>query len=267
VPEGDTIHRTAARLHATLAGRALVRLELSRVRGLARVPSPGTEITAVEAVGKHVLVRFADGTTLRSHMRMSGSWHVYPRGAVWRRPAHLARAVVEVDGWVAVCFAAPVVELERDDTALAHLGPDLTSPTVGEADVEAAVARFADCAKPDDEIGAVLLDQRIACGVGNAVKSETLFVCRLDPFTPLRDIDVPMRRRVIENAARLLRSGAKTGAHGSGLGGAPAVYGRAGQPCGRCGARVQRRRQGEQARSTYWCPACQVHPAAREGVR
>ena len=35
------------------------------------------------------------------------------------------------------------------------------------------------------------------------------------------------------------------------------VYGRQGQECRRCGATIMMRKQGPQARSTYWCPECQ----------
>src|SRR4029077_9526945 len=87
VPEGDTIHRTANRLRPALVGQQLVRFEAGRARG--RRPPPGTTIDAVEAVGKHLLIRFAGGITLRTHMRMTGSWHLYRTGERWRQPRHL----------------------------------------------------------------------------------------------------------------------------------------------------------------------------------
>src|SRR3954447_18709940 len=170
MPEGDTIHRAAARLRPALEGKALVRFEAPRAVG--RPPRPGTVIDAVDAIGKHLLVRFSDGTTLRTHLRMTGSWHLYRTGERWQRGQHLARAVIEVDGWVAVCFSAPVVELERNDDRIAHLGPDLT-PLIGQtltrlditdAEIDEAVRRMDACSAPSEEIGAVLLDQRVACG-------------------------------------------------------------------------------------------------------
>src|SRR3954454_12866295 len=165
MPEGDTIHRAAARLRPALEGKKLVRFEAPRAVG--RPPRPGTVIEAVEAIGKHLLVRFADGTTLRTHMRMTGSWHLYRTGEGWQRGRHLARAVIEVDGWVAVCFSAPVVELDRDDTATAHLGPDLTSAALTADDLDAAVERMGALVAPDEAIAVALLDQRVAAGIGN----------------------------------------------------------------------------------------------------
>ncbi|HEX8580961.1 MAG TPA: DNA-formamidopyrimidine glycosylase family protein, partial [Acidimicrobiales bacterium] len=109
MPEGDTIHRTAARLRPALEGRVVRRFEAPRLEGeAAGRPRVGVAVAGVEARGKHLLVHFADGLTLQTHLRMSGSWHLYREGERWHRGAHLARAVVGVDGWVAVCFSAPV---------------------------------------------------------------------------------------------------------------------------------------------------------------
>ena len=247
MPEGDTIHRTANRLRAVLVDQPLVRFEAPRAKG--KRPSPGTVIDAVEAVGKHLLIRFAGGTTLRTHMRMTGSWHLYRTGERWKKPAHLARAVVEVEGWTAVCFAAPVVELESHPAAnanVAHLGPDLTSPDVTDEDIERAVDRMTDA-----EIGLVLLDQRVACGIGNIWKNETLFLCGVDPFRPAADVDRDTKRALIATASKLLRASVR------GVASPGNVYGRARRPCRRCGTPIRAQRQGEQARTTYWCPTCQ----------
>lgn len=261
MPEGDTIHRAANRMRPALVGKPLVRLEAPRARGLLRRPGPGTEITAVEAVGKHLLIRFAEGTTLRTHMRMTGSWHLYRPGERWRKPRHLVRALVEVEDWVAVCFAAPVVELEHDATGgpqVRHLGPDLTRDDLTDEQLAECVDRMATIPEADDEIGAVLLDQRVACGVGNVYKSEVLWACRVDPFAPVSSLDEATRRRLVETANRQLRANVTNVGgrvtHGTDV----AVYGKRGRGCPRCGTPVRMARQGEQARSTYWCPACQT---------
>lgn len=246
MPEGDTIHRTAKRLRGALVGRALVRLEVRHTT----IRKPGVRIADVEPVGKHLLIGFSDGTTLRTHLRMTGSWHLYRTGERWKKPAHLARAVVEAGGWTAVCFAAPVVELEPTATSatrVAHVGPDLTRPDLSEHDLAAAVGRMT-----DGEIGAVLLDQRVASGIGNIFKSETLFVCGVDPFRPAGTLDEATRYRLLTTASKLLRASVNDGSRPRN------VYGRSGQPCRRCGTPVRAQRQGEQARTTYWCPTCQT---------
>jgi endonuclease-8 len=266
VPEGDTIHRAARRLADALAGRPALRIETPRSHGPVRPPEEGTVISSVEARGKHLLVRFADGRTLRTHMRMNGSWHLYAAGERWRRPAHQMRALIEVDGWQAVCFLAPEVEWLRGGRGttdgvkgrLAHLGPDLCR---ADADIDRAVELMGSVPDPRTEIGVALLDQRVACGVGNVYKNEVLYACEVNPFTPVGELDVVDRRRLIGTASRLLRANLGSGPRRTAPGGV-AVYGRTGRPCRRCGTIIRSRRQGEQARTTYWCPTCQPAPAA-----
>lgn len=261
MPEGDTIHRTAARLRAALAGRALVRFEAAR---LPRPwPAAGTQVAEVEARGKHLLIDFADGWTLQTHMRMAGSWHLYRPGERWRKPAHLARAVVEVApsspaqddrGWLAVCFSAPVVELVRR-ARTDHLGPDLCRL---DADLDEVVRRM-DRLDPGTGLDDVLLDQRICCGVGNVYKSEVPFVLGLHPTTGIGALDAGARRAVAATASRLLRANLRTASRTTVAGppGTLGVYGRRGEPCRRCGTPIVWARTGSQARGTYWCPTCQ----------
>jgi endonuclease VIII len=259
VPEGDTIHRTARNLATALTGRSVVRFETPRRRGMA--PPRGTPVDTVEARGKHLLVRFADGLVLHTHLQMSGSWHLYRAGQPWRRSARQACVILEVSGGtLAVCFNAPVVEVlpERavDGAALGALGPDLCA---ADPDLDDVVRRV-DRLDPATELGVALLDQRVAAGIGNVYKSEVCFQCGLDPFTPVAAVDAETRRALYETAARLLRANLTTPRRVT-VAGAPAgtlaVYGRASRPCRRCGTLVRARRQGEHARVTYWCPACQ----------
>ena len=263
MPEGDTLAKTAARLRPALAGHVLTRFEAPRLIGPA--PALGTPVTGVEARGKHLLIHFDGGLTLRTHLRMSGSWHVYRERERWRKPAYLARAVVGTDsGWVGVCFQAPVVETYRrgggEPAVLAALGPDLCLPASLEPGVlDEIVERVRTIGDPDATLGEALLDQRIAAGIGNVYKSEACFACRLDPTAPLRTVDDAARRRAWEVAARQLqanldRPGRQT--HPQGL----AVYGRQGQPCPACGTPVRMARHGDLNRSTYWCPRCQTPP-------
>lgn len=263
MPEGDTLHRTAARLRPALVGAPLVRFEAPRLLG--ERPSPGLVIDDVEAVGKHLLIGFEGGLALRTHLGMPGSWHLYEAGQRWRKPRHLMRALVVVPGWEAVCFQAPQVQVYRRDQPtgplgldrdpLGHLGPDLCSEA---PDLDEAMARFA-AADPSTPIAVALLDQRLASGIGNVYKSELLHRCRVDPFVALGEVPPEVRRRILELAHRLLRLNLTTTRRTtvSGPAGSVAVYGRARRPCPVCGTPIRSQRQGEQARSTYWCPRCQ----------
>jgi endonuclease-8 len=266
VPEGDTIHRAALALRPVLIGAPVRRFELPRHPRSAPHQLVGADLMVVnvEAYGKHLLIRFSDGRILHTHMQMSGSWHLYRPGERWHQPSSHARAVIETDDVVAVCFSAPVVEL-LDEAAVRHhpvlstRGPDLIAP---DTDIDDVLARFRTRATPDTEIAVALLDQRISGGIGNVYKSEVCHACGIDPFTLVARLDARDVRNLYATATRMLRDNVVTTRRTTVIGptvlpGALAVYGRAGQPCRRCRTEIRTRRQGEQARSTYWCPGCQ----------
>ena len=269
MPEGDTIFRTAAVLRRALVGGVLRRAYAQPGPGLSRVPDLsvliGSTVEAVQSRGKHLLIGFSDGRWLRTHMRMKGSWHRYRPGEPWRLPARRAVCVLETDAAVAVCFDAPVVELLTDAALARHdtlraLGPDLLD---AEPDVGDAVRRLRD--RDSVPIGEALLDQRALAGIGNAVKSEALFMERLDPWAPVRCFSDDELQKVVGRASDLLAANTGGGRRVTTRRGTPGdslwVYRRTGHPCRRCGALIRTRRQGSQARTTYWCPSCQ---SARE---
>jgi endonuclease-8 len=250
MPEGDTIFRTAAMLRDALAGKRVLGARPDQIRRLA-----GTTVTGVDPVGKHLVIRFDSGLALHSHMRMNGAWHVYRPGESWRRPAWQVKASLEVEDAVAVCFGAPVVELIRDVAAhVGHLGPDILSD---DWPLDEVVSR---ARKQDSRpIGEVLLDQRVAAGIGNVYRCESLWACRIDPFKPVRDLDDQALRSVFETARVAMRANLGSGVRRRfpGYGGG-AVHGRRGRPCPRCGTPIRMRALGEQARLVYWCPSCQA---------
>ncbi|MEU4687065.1 Fpg/Nei family DNA glycosylase [Streptomyces xinghaiensis] len=262
MPEGDTVWRTARRLHEALAGDRLVRCDL-RVPKLATADLSGRRVLEVVPRGKHLLSRFEGGLTLHSHLRMDGAWRVFaagerPRGG----PEHEIRAILGTAARTAVGYRLPVLDLLRtgdEDTVVGHLGPDPLGP--GWDPEEARRRLLADPARP---LGEALLDQRNLAGLGNVYKSELCFMLRLSPWLPVGE--VPSPARLIALAAKLLdlnkaRASRVTTAD-------PRrdrqlwVYGRAGKPCLRCGTPVRTAGQGEpgRERDTYWCPRCQPGP-------
>ena len=272
MPEGDTLFRTAAGLRPYLVGRTVV---AARTGGPGAVPQVarivGHEITAVEALGKNLLIRFDNGLEIRTHLRMNGSWHRYRLGERWRRPVSRARLVIEVPGAVAVCFDAPVVELLEQRAEVLHpslgrLGPDLLAP---DFDADEAARRLRDPSRSEVSIAEALLDQRALAGVGNVYKNELLWIERVSPFTRVGDLDDGSLGRLVATARRLLIANAASG-HGpervttAGDRAAPGplyVYGRTGRPCRRCRTAIASTRQGRDIpRTTYWCPACQRGP-------
>jgi endonuclease-8 len=265
MPEGDTIFRTADVLRRALVGSRVLRAGAQARPGLSRVPDlsvlVGSTVQAVEARGKHLLIGLSGGRWLRTHMRMKGSWHRYRPGEPWRLPPSRATCWLETDAAVAVCFDAPELELLTDASLARHprlgaLGPDLLAPSF---ETDEAVRRLlADPARP---LGEALLDQRAVAGMGNVYKSEVCFIERLDPWAPVGSVEEPALRRALATARRLLAANTSGGGRVTTGVRTPGrslwVYGRAGRPCRRCGTRILSRRQGDQARLTYWCPRCQ----------
>src|SRR5581483_7971232 len=187
MPEGDTIHRTAATLDRWLGGRVITAARGSALSPTACDSLVGDSVMAVEANGKHVLMRLASGRTIHSHMRMQGAWHVYPTGRTWHRPGFEARLVLEAGERQAVCFNAPVVSL-ANTPAVDHLGPDLITEPV---DFDAIAHRVA--LQPATlEVGDLLLDQRVAAGIGNIWRCETLFRHGVHPQAPLGSVPSPL---------------------------------------------------------------------------
>jgi endonuclease VIII len=273
MPEGDTIFRAARTLHRALAGKPVVRFE-SVFPALTRVdvdtPLASQLIESVTASGKHLLMRFSGGQILRTHMRMNGSWHIYRPGEPWQRARRDMRIVVATADFVAVGFNIPVAEfiaarnLERHEE-LRRLGPDLLSDTFDEQE---ALRRIKE--RPEQLIADVLLNQRVMAGIGNVYKSEVLFTCRVNPFSPVREIDDAALKCLITTGRTFLLANVHTSV-------APMttytgfrrttgrdnpserlwVYGRVGLPCRRCRTLIKLKKQGDAARLTYWCPKCQ----------
>jgi endonuclease-8 len=251
--EGDTILRIAHRLDAALAGNAVA----------ARAPSPrgkaaaverldGKRVEQVESRGKHLLLHFEGGLVLHSHLGMKGSWQVYERGARWRRPERAAWAVLSVDGYDAVQFGGPtlrVLEARKlaHDPSLARLGPDI----LGDDFTVSAAVDSLRRAERTLGLGEALLDQRLIAGIGNVFKSEGCFAAGINPWHWLGELEDDELAHAIRTTRDLMREAVQSGRQPR------RVYGRAGEPCPRCGTTLRYRGQGDENRATYWCPACQ----------
>lgn len=259
MPEGDTIFRAAANLRKVLDGRrietAIARPEVGDIQSLR-----GAMVSSVEARGKHLIIHFDHRIVLHSHMGMTGSWHIYPLGHPWKKPESQAVVTLKTDRYCVVCFTPKQIRImtEREllrDPYLQRLGPDILGPPI-ENDV--LIARFR--SQRHRPIGETLLNQTVVSGIGNVYKSELLFCEGIHPLTPtvtlsdddlfkLRDLAAFLLRRNLENGPRRTRFRGDEQKLW--------VYGRRGEPCLKCDATVELIRQGDLARSTYYCPTCQ----------
>jgi endonuclease-8 len=257
MPEGDTIHSVAGRIRAALVDRRILEIETPHPRhAMDRWPDrlAGRAVSGVDAHGKHLFIRFEGDLTLHSHLRMTGWWGVYPHGRRWARSPRRAWLVIRTEEHAVVQFDGPVLELmtesrSRFDRRLAILGPDLLAEEFDER-------RFLARLREDDQsrgIGDALIDQRNLAGVGNVWKSEGCFRTRLDPWRRLDRVSDDEAVALVRELRPLMRASVERGGHPRGL----QVYDRAGRPCPRCGTPIRARGQGDDNRTTYWCPACQ----------
>jgi endonuclease-8 len=256
VPEGDTVFRTARRLDEALAGSTVTRFDL-RVPALATIDLTGQVVHGVVSRGKHLLHRIGE-STLHSHLKMEGEWHVYRPGDRWRKPAFKARAIVGVDTAETVGFDLAELEVvpTRDEERLVgHLGPD---PLADDWDpVEAARRLDADTRA----VHVALQEQRSIAGFGNEYVNEILFVRGILPTTPANEVDAAA---AVDLGARMIRANRdrrdRTFTGDPRPGRTTWVYGREGRPCRRCGTLIRRGALGAdptRERVVFWCPSCQ----------
>jgi endonuclease-8 len=244
MPEGDSLHRAARRLQVLVGERVEVETPHPRaaVKGLVE-RLDGRRLEGVEAVGKNLLLRFEGGLVLRSHLRMSGRWRVERRGAPRNGKPWLVLRGAEHE---AVLWSGAVLELVTQ-CYLPRLGPDI----LGEPpDYETMLERLR--MQPEREVGDALLDQRLVSGIGNVWKAEALWEARISPWRRLDEVGDDELLAVLEAAHGLMRTSVE--------GGRPPrhVSRRKGRACPRCGGVVHSAPQGENVRTAYWCPGCQV---------
>jgi endonuclease-8 len=257
MPEGDTIHRAAERIRAVLQGRVPEQILTPHPRhDLDRWPErlAGRAVHSVDAHGKHLFLRFEGELTVHSHLRMSGLWLVCREGQRWRRAPRRAWLVLRSEGWEVVEFDGPVLELisdhrARTDPRLVALGQDILGEDF-ETDRYLVRLRSSDPTRP---IGDALLDQRIVAGIGNLWKAELCFATSIDPW---RRVGAVSDEEAV-GLARLARELMRTAVEDGHTARPRAVYKRAGRACPRCGATVRQGGQGENNRTTFWCPECQ----------
>ncbi len=247
-------------MRTALVGRPMVRFDAPALVG--PVPEVGRMVEVVEARGKHLEVMWDDGIVLDTHVRGRCEWHVYRRGAPWRRSWERLRASIQTDDFVAVCFDAAHVETYRQPDPRRHpgfgrLGPDLARSDV---DTDEAIELLMAYPEPEARLRDVLVDQRVMRGIGNVYRCEVLWATELSPWTHIADLAHHDAVLIVNVATSMVRSNAgrvrrATTTHTSdGL----AVYGRVGQGCIRCKETIEARPLGRSGRMLYFCPGCQV---------
>jgi endonuclease-8 len=274
MPEGDTIFRAARTLNKALSGQTVTGFEtvlpkLSRVDFDSGIT--GRTVDGVEAKGKWMSMNFSGGLILLTHMLMNGSWHIYRPGEAWQRRTIDMRIVVKTEKMWAVAFNVPVAEFHTAETLRRRQGFRSLGQDVLAADFDSAKAVEALRGRGDLQVGEALLTQSLMAGLGNVYKSEVCFACGVNPFQAMDSLTANQVACLVATARKFLlanvneTSGAAittyTGMRRT-TGKAPSeerlwVYQRRNEPCRNCGTLIESRKQGDNARTTFWCPTCQ----------
>lgn len=275
LPEVETVRR---KLEPALVGRRFERVEINDAR-LVRPFEPvavaaeleGERVEAVDRRGKYLIFRFESGRVLLVHLRMTGSFRHGRNGALADDPHR--RAVVRLDDGSDVAYRDVrrfgtwlLVEPEEVEAYLAErLGEE---PLVAGFTPRRLAKRLAGRRAP---IKAALLDQRTLAGLGNIYVDEALWRARIHPHRPARELE-PNEVRRLHGAIRralehgIARQGASLRDYSAPDGGRGSmqrefkVYGRADEPCDRCGTPIEKTRAG--GRGTWYCPHCQPREPA-----
>jgi DNA-formamidopyrimidine glycosylase len=297
MPEGPEVRRYADAVHNALAGQSITVLT-ARTKAakawLAENPEafPGKRVVRVRSRGKNLVGDVENNLYFYAHLMMWGRWQVAevdPEAP----PDKRERARIVVDGGqTAVLMSAPVFEVGQGKAEiavpyLASLGPDiLPYADEGPFRSDCFLERFTSEANLSREIGAVLLDQTVAAGIGNYLRADILFVCGLSPFRTVADLTSDELLRLCQVIPQIARRAYETGgvsvtdeeqarmqadrsliyANGSPVWGSRHyVFRRTNLPCLNCGTPIKQKRQvthvmddgEEKERVVYFCPVCQ----------
>jgi formamidopyrimidine-DNA glycosylase len=275
VPELPEVETVAADLRPELVGRTIVACDL-RFPAIVRYPDPalfarlvvGRRIEALTRRGKYIL-HHLDGPqemVLVVHLGMTGQWRCVEVGAP--EPDHL-HAVFELDDGRLLRYRDPrrfgrlllgsAQELVAA-RALPRLGPEPIDPAFTAADLYRRLhVRRA-------PVKALLLDQAVVAGVGNIYADEACFRARVRPDRPANTLSrrsVARLREALDSSLRqaIANRGSTVATYRDAWGEVGReqerlqVYGRAGQPCLRCGRPLSLVRLA--GRSTVYCRRCQ----------
>lgn len=262
MPEGHTIHRLAQDIARDLVGQR-VAASSPQGRFLDAPQLDGLVLRGTEAVGKHLLLRFERGRLVHIHLGLFGKFRRHVGAAVrGPRPTTRLRLVGDHATWDLVgptCCELLGPAARR--ALLERLGAD---PLAATADVEKAW-KVVHATKR--AIGAVLLDQRVVSGIGNVYRAEILYLLRIHPETPARDLDRATFDKLWELTRSLLARGVKDkrivtvdAPKNKRLRRSEALHIYARSECRGCNGAVTRILLAN--RTIYACERCQVRPGS-----
>ena len=292
--EGPEVKIIADKISGVLQGKKIEKIICKNLDSRIKNKIANSELEYVKAFGKNLVFKFSSGIFLRNHMMMWGKWRIYERAEYDKglaippprrskkkylgspkttrkekdvRRDSRARLTIITNDAVSIEFNGPILQFSTDNPAekepIKSLGPDCLNHQI--FDVEEIKQRLLTYSKRKQLlISDALLNQNIIAGIGNKYKSEILFVCKINPFKQISQLDLVQQSSLFEEIPKLLKYGYENaGRTRELLAREPNswntkhwVFRRAGKECWICKTKIKSEKKLT-ARPTFWCPYCQ----------
>lgn len=272
MPEGPEIWRTADKLNQALADKEIMECffyheELKPYEDVLK----GQKVKKIEPKAKALITYFDNGLCMYSHNQLYGKWFTVSTGVVPNTGRSL-RVALRNEEQSALLYSASEIEILDQQQVSEHpylkkLGPDVVHP---ETTTDEILAQYEDDIFQNRKLTTLLLDQAFLSGVGNYLRSEIMFYAQVDPHKKLREYNKQEKKNLAEASRQLSLRSYETKGITNDPGIVEAlkrenasrkefrhfVYGRTGNFCHKCGARIEEDKTG--GRKIYYCPSCQL---------
>ncbi|MFD1466364.1 DNA-formamidopyrimidine glycosylase [Lapidilactobacillus mulanensis] len=276
LPEVETVRRSLLPL---IQGRTITTVDIYYAKIIVGDPDIfvesliGRQLQTIDRRGKYLLFRFDHDLTMISHLRMEGKYFVRPTAKPENKHVHVVFEFADGTNLqyqdVRKFGRMQLVPTgtEGQIGGLKTLGPEPFSPEFTATGLLAALKRHHKAIKP------VLLDQHAVTGLGNIYVDEVLWLSRISPLLPADQLTLPQAellhdqiiaelQMAVEHGGTTIRSYVDAQGNSGQFQFDLHVYGRAGQPCQRCGTIIQKIKLD--GRGTHFCPQCQQLPQETE---
>jgi endonuclease-8 len=263
MPEGHTVHRTAAQFKKHFVGKQ-IQISSPQGRFTDSTLISGSKLMKAEAWGKQLFLTF-EPAVLRIHLGIYGKWGWSSFDGTPKEPRGQVRARFQSETQVADLrgpTACELLDLDAVQQVTAKLGPDPLRPDPRGDEKIRFIERVA---RSKVSIGQLLMDQSVLAGVGNVYRAELLFRAGVNPHTPGTSIASELVAGIWDDAVALMEIGVKRGimlTREGFLKGQVSkenryyTYKREGLPCRECGNEISIDLMA--TRKLYWCSGCQL---------
>jgi DNA-formamidopyrimidine glycosylase len=184
MPEGPEVKRISEKLSRFITGEKITSVDILSGRYLKHGPPDGFEdfarslpatVTKVDCKGKFIYILFDNGYSMWNTLGMAGSW-----SPVMSKHSRLKLNLKEGSAYFNDVRNFGTVRVSNNSAKLKEkldsLGPDMLSENVTNSMFVSRIMK-----KPTKTVAEAIMNQSVICGVGNYLKSESLYLARISP--------------------------------------------------------------------------------------